>query len=152
MRRVFIRERGYKEVGNMITKLAWLAGILDGEGCLGVYNNKQKGRKYYATRPHIVIVNTDTILIDEAVMILNALGVKYYLALRKRANPKWKRSFTLAVQSKKGAIKLLEAVMPHLIAKREQAEIVLQYCRGEGNKILLCERIKELNRKGIKND
>lgn len=56
------------------TELAWLAGIIDGEGCFSVKRGRGAGRSHQLW---LVICNTSEAMILRVVRILDALGVKH---------------------------------------------------------------------------
>ena len=90
-------------------------------------------------------------------------------------NPKWKTAYYIVMQRYHDILLLLEYLLPFLIAKRKQAELVIEYCktriypdhlvhlqegrtwRGrfgpsyDGSEIWFYEQVRILNRKGKAN-
>ena len=101
--------------------LAWLAGIIDGEGNInvGFYGNGQGDWKVF--RISVAIVNTHADMIQRATEILHGLGLFFKVHLRNR-NPNERPCFSLVVNGQHNACKLLLATLPWLTCKRELAE------------------------------
>jgi hypothetical protein len=98
-----------------LAEWAYLAGILDGEGCLTV----QKIHKSYQFR--VSISNTNTQLIA----FLSELFVAKPLPSNKhQKHPFWKQLYAVNIP-RCDVIPFLEGVMPFLIVKKEVAELVL---------------------------
>ncbi len=139
--------------------LGWLSGIIDGEGCVGLYNIKRniKGKRNVPMIiPVIAIVNTNIKLINEIESILDMFNIVYYTCKRKSKNKNWKPSYNIDIRSKVNCKKLLNLITDHLVIKKNQAEIVLEFCNKKEH--VYSERIKllpnliySLNKKGLVN-
>ena len=130
--------------------LGWLAGIIDGEGCIGLYNIRPKSP---IIRPMICIVNTNEKLINEVKSILDFYSIIYYAYKYQNKNKAWKPSYRVNIQSKQDCKKLLDLVGDYLVIKKEQSNIVLEFINRKdynySEKILfLPNLIKDLNKKG----
>lgn len=139
------------------TDLAWLAGMMDGEGCVGLYEyTTTKGYETRVIRGMVTVVNTHEPTMDKVAEIYDELGAVYYRRkVEHPKNPTWKNSFTIVVQNREGMTVVLEAILPYLVTKKEQAELCLQYLRrpkfskiNEEERGLL-GRVQLLNRKGV---
>jgi len=97
------------------TERAYLAGILDGEGCLGIYKIR---RKYYITK--IQVTNTRLKLLK---WLQDRFGGNIYTSKDPRSNRKQVWNWTVA--AKKAAI-VAEAALPYLLLKRLQAEAIIK--------------------------
>jgi len=95
-------------------ELAYLAGIIDGEGCisLGV-------RKLIYVTPTIQVTNTDKRLTD---WLQSCLGGNVYVGRETR--PTRKQPYLWSVAGAK-AREIIKAVRPYLMLKVEQADIIL---------------------------
>lgn len=167
-----IKIEGYKEElrDRTTAEMAWLAGIIDGEGYIGSWKGKvhlkHKNPSWcpYHYIPELCIYNTNKKIINEAIRIIGVgKGVKVY---KRPATTKWKVGYRISVWSYKLEA-LLQVISPFLIAKREQAEIILRWfesrrhagrLRGQNHvggrahyseaEVFLIEQLKVLNRKG----
>jgi hypothetical protein len=104
--------------GLSLTEKAYLAGILDGEGSIGVYKRfvgKKKGASYSL---RVMVGNTDVSLIRW----LQRLGGSIYEQKPKKSN--WSVCYTWTVWANQAAA-ILEEVLPYMLVKREQAERAL---------------------------
>ena len=119
-------------------KLAWLAGIWDGEGSITVFSNPDYWRVKNHIRgakkpqlkmlPTICVVNTDLKMIAEIIKILDKYDIRLNIMKRK-----WKRKENYSdtyqlITRKMSKIKaFLELVHPYLISKKPQAELLLRF-------------------------
>ena len=112
----------------MTLRLAWLGGIVDGEGSIGMYIStkidKLTGKR---VRKQLLgfanITNCDERLIREASTILTAHDVKHRLQYMK-ARGNRKSCWYLQIQGLKAVSSFLAVVIPFLVSKRERAELV----------------------------
>lgn len=98
------------------TKLAWLAGLIDGEGCIGVYatNNGRSLAWQFS------ITMRDEGPIREVAKIASHLGIEAPIKQRAYKNGtlyKW------GVYNRKALKTLFDAILPFLVLKRPQAGI-----------------------------
>jgi hypothetical protein len=103
-------------------KYGYLAGILDGEGCITV----GAGQKETCTNYNSIVCvqNTSRQLID---WLQKNFGGSVYLS--KKATEKTKEAYMWRVLKKKEIEILLLATLPYLVVKREQAKILLNFVR-----------------------
>jgi len=111
--------------------LAWLGGILDGEGCVGAYWWKQtnpKCRDNHGMRVSVQISNTHPLIIEKITEVLVDLGVpfSYESAQRTRFEGREKPTVTVNVMGKARLLKLLPTIIPYTTAKRRQCELALE--------------------------
>jgi hypothetical protein len=106
------------------TEIAYIAGLVDGEGCITLTAHNRKSGKNYIT-PHIQIVNTYKGVID---WLQGKL--RFACARRIRSNrPNRVDIFSIDLKGRRIQIQFLEKVLPYLIIKRKQAEIQLAYLK-----------------------
>jgi hypothetical protein len=96
---------------------AYVAGLIDGEGCISIYESK--GRTFY----HSVTVG----MTAKALPILEQLQEKYggNLTLHRKATDRWDAAHTWSAHGDLATV-VLEDVLPHLILKEEQARVALR--------------------------
>lgn len=109
---------------NQQVRLAWLAGIIDGEGTISVEINRRATRKVLVEfQAFIQVVNCDQKIIDECQAIANTLGVNGYVWEQRRAGRK--NLTILRFSGYTRGRKVLQAILPYLVGKREQATLFL---------------------------
>ena len=99
----------------------YVAGIIDGEGCIDcqIMYPKQ-GYTYYNIRPRLRVAMTQS-----AGCLLEQLEAAYggYISHRKSRKLSEKDSMSWEIAGKTFMVKLLEAILPHLVLKKEQAKL-----------------------------
>lgn len=132
--------------------LAYLAGIIDGEGCIGF--TRIRGQLV----PRVTVTNTDRTLIED---LKHHFGG--HISYRKPYKPGWKPSMHWILQNSK-SVQLLDKVYKYLRIKKNQATCLFLHDSirpGIGHKWtnegkdacqLLEDQIKWLNMKGDVND
>jgi hypothetical protein len=115
------------------TDLAWLAGIVDGEGCFSVkrpivrQNGKRQGSRT-SYQIWLVICNTSKPMMDRISQILADHGVAH-----KKMRKVWKGvkatrwQWWLEIQRKHELLKVTELLLPHLTAKKDEAHVVVWF-------------------------
>ena len=109
-------------------KLCYLAGLVDGEGTIGIYMTKPGGRKKAYPRLTLIVCNTDRAMID---WIKENFGGHVYCHKQRAGNlktsqpdehykPLWR--WTLEWRN---AMDLIERLLPYLITKQQRAREVL---------------------------
>lgn len=128
-------------------KFSYLAGILDGEGCITIgAGQKETCINYNAI---VSVQNTSKKLID---WLQSKFGGQVYLS--KKATEKTKPAWMWRLTQKKAIELLLLAVLPYLIIKQEQAKVLLSFVRltPEANSELRAvywQRLRILNARGV---
>lgn len=113
--------------------LAWLAGIIDGEGSLqATVQEKPCGRgasqEYF--EPKVRITNTDVRMIRKVSEIYVREGIVFFYSVNhvsryKDRQPTWRNQLEISISSKASAAKALRLFMPYLVNKRRYAELLL---------------------------
>lgn len=107
------------------TDWAWIAGFVDGEGCLTFNTGTREspvtpGLTWTYYRPRFIIVNT-----DEAVM--RFLGTVFESNVTCRpAHDNLRAQYAIEVSARKKLQWILPKLLPYLRIKKAQAEILLQ--------------------------
>jgi hypothetical protein len=104
-------------------QLAYLAGIIDGEGSIYIGNfssNPKTGTKYYQT--NIEITNCDKNLMD---WLINTFGARIYEYTKKQM-PKnsTRETYYRWIATGERVTHLIDVLMPYFIVKKQQAEIM----------------------------
>lgn len=101
-------------------QLAYLAGIIDGEGSVGLYSKQTSKADQHSISLRVCVTNTSRTLIDWLMTTTNLGSVR---ELTKTAFTK-RQAWGWSVCSRQ-AVELLRLVRPWLIVKGPQADIVL---------------------------
>lgn len=108
------------------TDVAWLAGLIDGEGCISLYKRTVRGRPY-GWDYFFTISNADEAIVLEAARVIRFLSEfdPYIRYDKPRGN---RRPCYSVVLSRRSQIQdVLNAVIPYLRGnKREQGQLLLQ--------------------------
>jgi hypothetical protein len=109
-----------------VADMAWLAGIIDGEGCMHLGEQKREGTRITARQYlQIHVTNTNPLIIQRVSQIWERQNVKFHIELHKRQP---KRDYLCIVTTGLGSgKKVLVSVLPYLSAKKAQAECLLSY-------------------------
>lgn len=113
-------------------RISWLAGIIDAEGSIGLYKNGNGN--YYA---RITITNTCVEMLDTIKAILDDYGLRGYIQegeRQKAGKGKWKPRWQMVFSGSTKPQKLLGLVLPHLITKRNEAILTLEFIEGRSSK------------------
>ena len=100
------------------TKLAYLAGIIDGEGCFNIYRSGKRPRVDYALR--VQIMNTSEALTDW--LIANFGGT----VIKRPSNFGWKTRYEWFF-CKSQIDELIVLTLPYLVIKTKQAQVALAF-------------------------
>lgn len=126
----------------------YIAGIIDGEGCVGfTWGDAAKAQI------RVTVANTNTQLIE---WLKQKIGGHVFR--KKKIHAKWKTGWQWTVTSAQ-ARRLLDEIAPFLVIKRKQAELVSAFDDSAANggpigpdafeaRAKLIAGIRELNRKG----
>ena len=137
-------------------QIGYVAAFLDGEGGVQITRSKRKERRYtIALHPVVYFTNSNREVIETLRAWLRAGAI---VVSRQREG--CKTMHILHITGIRNVIKLLALLRSHLIVKRSQARVMLQFClsrlapRGsEGRKFTreelnLYRALKRLNMKG----
>ena len=117
--------------------LAWLAGIIDGEGNID-FSTKVRtttaGNKFTYFCPKVRITNTDVRMISKVSEIYDRHQLVFFYALNdvkryKNRKKTWRNQLEITVSAQGSEISLLQLVMPYLTNKRWLAGIMIETIR-----------------------
>lgn len=147
-------------------RLSWLGGILDGEGTISFASkfSPTSRQTNYHFRPQITVTNSDPRMIEEIVSILKEVNCAYYIKSAGNPNKRkanWKEYTEVHFEGMKRLHKFLPVIIPYLVSKRRQAELLLQYIEsrfaGEhkapvsDEQAAIVLQVKQLNHRGVLN-
>ena len=105
-----------------LRELAWFAGIVDGESCIGIY------RTAGGLATKFTITNTSESLLKKAKEVVNSLGVRCIISNEPlRDIHHHLQAKTLQVGKVSSVLTLLEVVYPLLTSKKEQARTMMDF-------------------------
>jgi hypothetical protein len=143
------------------TQIGYLAGIMDGEGTVTFVYHKSRTNVNVIHSPVVYIcavANSNPLIIERVASLLDKLSIRYGIHSPKREwNKKAvKKPYAIHLKGMDSAKKYLKVIREALSAKKEQAELVLEYLerRKEGRRVksiterdlLIIESVRSLNR------
>ena len=142
--------------------LAWLGGILDGEGAFNLHWKNEKTRRKPKAHVQIRMGNTNPEILSEYIRILNNLGIGYY-QYKQQPKPHHKIA-TIVVVNRLGAVyKFCKLIYGYLRGKRAHCFLVMNFVesrlnRTKGkynieyneNEVDWLSDLREINHKGVR--
>lgn len=98
---------------------AYLAGLIDGEGCISA-QAPNRGDRYFA---QVRVVNTRLEMLE---WIERRFGG--VISFNRRATIKWRALYKWRIHGQAKVAWILIGCMPYLVIKRDQAHIALELC------------------------
>jgi len=110
---------------------AWAAGFLEGEGSIGIYEARDRGKNASWMDPHIEAYNTELPLLQHLQKIL---GGKIYLKAKAGSNygshHRYKDYYRWGVHRRE-ALRVAKLILPYLNGvKKKKAEEIIEYYRN----------------------
>lgn len=136
------------------TDLAWLAGIIDGEGCFCIFtNNRGNGSINPSISANLTITNSNCLLLNRCREILDALEIKYIYQDPKNGHQRGRRVMRVKIQNYSSLQRLIELTLPYFVGKAEQAKLVLEFANlaGQKGKLLYDARTEMMNKNKMLN-
>lgn len=130
------------------TDLAYLAGIIDGEGWIGLQKRLQK--RWITYKPTIRVTNTDSNIINRVYEIWESCGISGHI-YENEQNPSvtnGKQILNLQLNKRIDIQTVLEAVIPYLVGKKARAIMLLRYLKNEVDREQAHDFIRLANKKG----
>lgn len=113
------------------TDLAWLAGMIEGDGWISIQTYSSPTSKLHrAVKPTLGVSNQDARIIQETKRILNSLGVEGWVSEASPTASSWstRTMYTISTAKISGVKIILERIMPYLRGeKKARAEIVKKF-------------------------
>ena len=107
-------------------ELGYIAGMLDGEGCISIMRRKQKrsyGRGVYTDYSIHVTVATGTVMPTLQWIQARTGGTIYTQKMRGNR----KDGHRLTIYKRDEALKFLRIISPYLLTKKVQAEVAMEF-------------------------
>jgi len=107
-------------------ELGWLAGLIDGEGCIYLCSRGGKRKDNYKAGVRIAMCCHDTI--EYTSSLLHKINVPHHITKRS-GNPakNTSDSWAITVEGHKRVLKFLPLITEALITKKQQAQVVWQF-------------------------
>jgi len=104
------------------TDIAWLSGILDGEGCVTAQQNSIRSLTFRVT-----IESVSAAMIDKVCDVLRQAGVEY-----RTEGPMWRERSTrpshrVRVDKKQAVYQLCNLVLPYSVVKKAELTLIKTY-------------------------
>jgi hypothetical protein len=136
--------------------LAWLAGIIDGEGCFSIYSVSRKDADNPSPAAYLSITNSNSLLLKRCLEIFDELNIKYLYNDPKNGHQRGRKVMRIRVKNYSSLRRLIELVLPFLVGKVDQARIMLEFVTLAGqrgklgfqDRTVLMNKIKDLNQHG----
>lgn len=114
-----------------IVRLAQIAAWIEAEGTITLYKNDILSRDgvtklFPRLSGAVSMVNTDKGIVQ---MVAHFMGAKT-VEMRPKSSPKSNKPIFVARKNGRVNVELLEKLMPYLLVKRRQAEIILEFYKG----------------------
>ncbi len=122
-----MHESGLPFTGSVIghlseTQRAYLAGIIDGEGCIRMFRRAPQGTRNAAYTMYVSIANTSPLLRQ---WLETHLPVHvYWRPLNGSRNPRHKDGYSWILAGNRQVMVFLREICPYLVIKREQADLL----------------------------
>lgn len=114
------------------TDKAWLAGVFDGEGCIGLYARTIKGKRsgwdYF-----IAISNSDPLLVNRVADIVTGITGKHPYIRSDKPRGNRRVCFSVVVYTKQYIRAFLTGIRPFLVCKGLQADVMLVAMGAKGH-------------------
>jgi len=100
----------------------WLAGLIDGEGCIHVDVDPRGG-----AHPYLTITNSNFAITEKAFDIWQRLGIGARVQTRQRQKEGWNPVKDVQVIGYKRLKPALIAIMPYLVGKADEALLLYRF-------------------------
>ena len=108
--------------------LAYLAGFFDGEGTISIHKHKETTSRGYYFQPFFSVSNTNLEALTFIKNKLGNIGNLHKTSTRKGELEKgWKPAYRLDIGKRSHLLELLPKIIPYLIIKKKQSELLLQF-------------------------
>lgn len=118
------------------TDLAWLGGIIDGEGSITFQVTKRKTGNLIIV-PFISITNTDDGIINKTMQVLDSIGVGYKASwIIDKNHPQYLRRCNIKIDRYARVKGFIPTVYPYLNSiKQHNADVVMEFIEDRENNL-----------------
>jgi len=115
-------------------RIAWLAGLLDGEGCIYMGLSTRKHTTGFIDCK-VGLEMTHKITVDYAAAIMREIAPDpFRVKVRKRREKRLggdyrKQQYTASASSQQGTLQLLTVLCPYMVTKQTEARLAIDYLR-----------------------
>jgi len=107
--------------------IAWLAGFIDGEGCIDFQKAYAHRLTNNRIRPRLRISNTHIDTLNTVTRIMDSMRAGQNVGWRTPQNAKWRKSWDVDISGFKRMHRFLIQITPYLHTKKVQAEAMLDF-------------------------
>lgn len=111
--------------------IAWLAGVVDADGCISFHRNYQNRRSIKTSHliPYTQITTTCTLTSEHLQKIYKELGIPYHLSLKVNGVSEGNRKpvYVFNTQGMQRSKKIIPLIMPYLVTKKREAELIMEF-------------------------
>lgn len=109
-------------------QLIWLAGMTDADGNMGIYKNTSKSvNGYQSWVPRWGITTTCQFTKDVLEQICRDAQFGHHTCYRPSKVSTWNDQWIVGLQGIKRTKKVLDLILPYLVTKRNEAEMILKF-------------------------
>ena len=105
-------------------EIGWLAGLWDGEGSITVFHHD----KHF--RPVVCVTNTNLVILQKAVEIMDAMGIRMRVQQMKISNGVHADAWQVTTTKLSIIERFLDVLTPHLVGKKPQALLMSRFIRN----------------------
>ena len=109
----------------------YLAGYVDGDGCISVtYIKHPRARRGATPRPYVSVITKNREFAQE---LHSLIGEPERSFMYKDSREK-KVGYVIHITSNKGVLRFLQRIAPYLRLKKRQAELLIEFCSERLNR------------------
>lgn len=119
----------------------YVAGLIDGDGCFNMHFRASKRSKFGRYAPQVMLINTNKEIIRRFCSTLKNSNIGFNVSFRTAGKTTNRRRWDIIISGIKRCEKICEKLYPHLETKKEQCNLLLQYCK---HRLLTPKTINEI--------
>jgi len=107
----------------------YIAGLIDGDGCFSLHFRSSKTSKNGRYTPQLMLINTNKEIIKRYCSVLKNNGIGFHVNFRLAGTTTNRRRWDIVVSGVKRCEKACQLIEPYLETKKEQCQLLNQYCK-----------------------